>query len=203
MRSDIIDLTGKVFTDWTVIHYIGGRHSFWLCRCKCGAENEVKGQHLRTARSTGCGCSADKRFAKRNTKHGKVDTPEYGVWSGMRARCSDPNRKAYKNYGGRGITVCERWSDFAAFYADMGPRPSKDHSIDRIDNDQGYSPDNCRWATRAEQNRNHRRNRYLELNGERKTVTDWALRLGITQQAMQDRLNKWPLERALTAPKGG
>ena len=116
----------------------------------------------------------------------------------MKDRCSNPNFRHYKNYGGRGITVCDRWRNFEHFYADMGPRPSSSHSIDRIDNDGPYSPENCRWATSAQQNRNRRGNRLVDVNGKTLTLQDAADAAGLTRGCVQGRLSLgWPLDVAL------
>ena len=128
-------------------------------------------------------------------------SPEQQIWYGMISRCHNEGNKAYDGYGGRGITVCDRWrEDFLNFYDDMGRRPSPKHTIERVDNDKGYSPENCIWATRDIQNRNHRRNRWLEFNGKRMILMDWAREIGITQQALQARLKEHPLDVALSMP---
>lgn len=126
--------------------------------------------------------------------------PEKRIWMGMIRRCSSPKSNDYKYYGERGISVCDRWGDFRNFLQDMGRRPSPIHSIERIDNNEGYNPENCVWATPSQQNRNTRRNRYLEFGGKRQCLTDWAKDLGISSSLLSTRLNalKWPLERALT-----
>jgi len=134
---------------------------------------------------------------------GKVRPPEFGVWLRMRTRCFSPHDKKYADYGGRGITVEEPWaSDFAAFYADMGPRPTPAHEIDRIDNDGNYEPGNCRWVTRAENVNNRRNSAYVEWRGETRTIAQWARSLGIPDRTLWMRLNKlrWDVERAMTAP---
>ena len=130
-------------------------------------------------------------------------TPEYEIWQGMRKRCTNPNTRAYKYYGGRGIKVCERWMDsFESFFADMGKRPSPTHSIDRIDNDKDYSPDNCRWATKTEQSRNQRRNHLLTLGGETLTLAEWAERHQQKYSVVLFRLaHGWDAWKALTTPK--
>ena len=121
------------------------------------------------------------------------------VWMGMRCRCSNEGGVAFKHYGGRGIVVCERWESFDAFASDMGERPSRDHSLDRIDNDGPYSPENCRWATMAEQTRNKRSNVFLTLNGETLIVADWAARTGIPHWTIRRRKRAgWTDERSLT-----
>jgi hypothetical protein len=142
----------------------------------------------------------------RNYRHGYKTAgryaPEYAIWNNLIARCTNPNNSRYARYGGRGIVVCERWAaDFVNFLADMGRRPSPAHSIDRIDNDCGYGPDNCRWATRKEQCRNRSSSRFLEFRGEAKTSAEWAEDLGIGQSTLHFRLKQgWSVERALTQP---
>ena len=124
-------------------------------------------------------------------------TPEYSIWVAMRARC----RGNHRNYGARGITVCERWNSFANFLADMGPRPSKDHSIDRINNDGNYEPGNCRWATHQQQMRNRGCNRYLTHNGETLMLVEWAERTGLLPHTILTRISRgWTIADALTSP---
>lgn len=127
----------------------------------------------------------------------------YGSWVAMRMRCHWPKHKNYNQYGGRGIKVCERWrSSLHAFLADMGPRPSPVHSIERIDNDGDYEPGNCRWATQGEQANNRQVSRHVEFNGARKTVAQWAQEYGLGKSTLGRRLNLgWPIELALTKPR--
>lgn len=135
--------------------------------------------------------------------HGKSKTPEFAAWMNMIDRCRNPRARAYPSYGGRGIRVCRRWrASFEAFLADVGPRPSEKHSIDRHpDNDGDYEPSNVRWATDVEQSINRRSTRFIEFQGERLSLSDWARRLGLTRQSMRFRIAKWGVERALTAPR--
>jgi hypothetical protein len=155
-----IDLVGKRFGRWTVLEMERDRRDglgiMWLCRCDCGTTRHVSGRHMRRGASVSCGCLKAERQALRNRTHGMFGVPEYHSWSGMIQRCTNPGNPSYANYGGRGITVCERWRSFKDFLLDMGRRP-KGTSIDRIDNDGSYEPGNCRWATRTVQNSNKRR----------------------------------------------
>ena len=136
-----------------------------------------------------------------NTKHGMYKTAEYMTWQGIKRRCYTKGFKQYADYGGRGITVCDRWMKFENFLGDMGKRPVG-MSLDRIDNNKGYSKENCRWATEFEQKRNTRRNRWITFNGETKCLQDWADGIGIKANTLINRLNRsnWPLEKALTTP---
>jgi hypothetical protein len=132
-------------------------HDKWLCRCDCGNETMVKVKQLKNGNTKSCGCLYRETRGVAQRTHGLTYAKEYGVWNSMRERCTRPRIKGFENYGGRGISVCERWyNSFENFYADMGPRPSSKHSLDRTDNDGNYEPDNCRWVLRKEQNRNKR-----------------------------------------------
>jgi hypothetical protein len=145
----------------------------------------------------------EKHPGARNWRHGWSKTRLYGVWCLMRARCEKPTNKSFPSYGGRGIKVCERWSNFQNFFADMGDRPSPKHLLDRIDNDGPYSPDNCRWVgSIREQRSNCRDNRRLTHNGETLILSEWARRIGIDPDTISERLNSlgWTVEDALTRP---
>jgi hypothetical protein len=128
----------------------------WLCRCDCGNVAPFDAAQLWGSITRSCGCFSKDRRPDCARTHGRRYCPEYNTWAGMHSRCENPKEAGYKNYGGRGITVCERWRSFENFYADVGDRPSPKHSIDRINNDGNYEPGNVRWATRTEQNRNRR-----------------------------------------------
>jgi len=154
-----LELIGKKFCRLTVMGFdriSKHGHTMWRCRCACGKETIVMSGDLTSGKSKSCGCLKKERAHEINTTHGMCGTPEYTAWQGMLKRCYNPNNTSYKNYGGRGISVHERWLRFENFYDDIGPKPSPDHSLDRIDNDGNYEPSNIRWATRTEQNRNQR-----------------------------------------------
>jgi len=138
----------------------------------------------------------------RKSKHGLSYTPEYRAWQTMRLRCTEPANAAYPNYGGRGISVCDRWLNSPqAFIDDMGPKPSPKHELDRIDNDGNYEPGNCRWATRKVNDRNRRSNLRLEFRGETLTLIDWCERLSLPKDTVSKRLHGgWSVEEALTTP---
>lgn len=196
------DLTGKQFGRWTVLGPAlkQGPHVCVLCACECGTVRVVQAPNLRSGRSVSCGCFRREDPPRRFTTHGGCGTPEYQVWEQMKARCLNPNHTYYYNYGGRGITVCARWrSSFAHFLQDMGSRPSPQHTLDRINNDGPYGPENCRWATRAQQSNNTRRNRLLTYKGETLTLAEWAERQGIPYKTLLARLHRdWSDEDALT-----
>lgn len=138
---------------------------------------------------------------KGNTKHGGHGTLTYARWKSMMQRCHDKDHVGYARYGGAGVTVCERWHDFASFLTDMGECPGKSMTLDRIRNALGYEPGNCRWATKAEQSRNRSRCILLTHNGITQNITDWALALGMRPQTLTERLRLgWAPERALTQP---
>ena len=197
MTSRREDLTGRVFRDLIVEEFahIYGGHAYWLCRCKCGGYTVARGSHLKTGNISSCGCK------KGHITHGESKTRLYTTWCNVRDRCKNPNAPEYPRYGGRGISVCEEWLSYEPFrdWA-MSNGYSSVLSIDRIDNNGDYSPNNCRWATAKEQANNTRRNRYLELDGVRLSVSEWARRLGINQATLSMRINKygWSAEKALT-----
>jgi len=202
-----------------------GTKRWLLCRCSCGVETEVRLGHLRSGHTLSCGCFRPARSPgeispeslanmRGDNYHGMEDSPEYSVWKGIKKRCYYPRSRGYANYGGRGIRLCSGWkSSFKSFHDDMGSRPSPEHQIDRIDGECHYScghceecmendwESNCRWATRAEQNRNRRDNVWLEFRGDRLCMKDMAEKYGMTKGTLYDRLeNEWSLREALLTP---
>lgn len=197
------NLTGKVFGRLTVLKYAGrvGGAMIWLVSCECGKTKTIAANRLRSGTKS-CGCLHSEVMKKRNTTHGKRRYPEYSVWAGMIKRCESKNEKCYPDYGGRGITVCERWrNSFQSFFDDMGPRPSPKHEIDRIDTNGNYEPSNCRWIIRLANSRNKRSNHLLELQGEVHCITEWEDILGLKRGTIDGRIrNGWSAERAITTP---
>ena len=185
-----------------------GRKAFWLALCVCGTKKLVRSDHLRSAATKSCGCKTAEMCAVVHLRHGDSargqTTTEYTAWARMRARCDNPNTKQFKDWGGRGITICERWRGehgFENFLADVGRRPSPSHSIERIDNDGNYEPGNCRWATRGEQALNKRSNRVLTVGGVALPLAEWSRRTGISGATIGQRLRKgWTQRRAVTEP---
>lgn len=197
--STLLDLTGHRFGRWLAISRMPPRS--WHCRCDCGTERAVDGGSLRTGRSLGCiGCHPGR--GNRRT-HGGCKTRLYTIWTRMRGRCENPSDPAFPRYGGRGIGVCEAWADFAAFRAwAESAGYGDDISIDRIDNDQGYAPGNCRWATPTEQNRNRRDNRRVNYRGESLLASELAERHGLPADVVKNRVwrYRWDVERAISTP---
>ena len=194
---------GKVWGRVTLLEKLDTK-SLWRVRCSCGAEYSTNvcqfpAKHRR---------SRGKHPACNSCGHQQLDAPmksrprEYNAWHSMKHRCYNPKTAHYKNYGGRGIRICLRWQkSFAAFLADMGPRPAGT-SIDRTDNDGNYTPKNCRWATTKEQARNTRRNVWITVNSERLTLSDWAHHLGVSRQMIDARIRAgWTHKAAITTPK--
>lgn len=189
-------------TRWVVIRK-GLRKGHSLCRCACGTEREVSNRNLRQGTSSSCGCLQRKVSLAAFIESGRLGggrTKEYRAWFNMRARCFNPEHRQYGNYGGRGITVCDRWQDFANFLADVGPKPSPKHTLDRHpDNDGNYEPGNVRWATAKEQNRNQRRTRKVTYGSRTMCVAAWAELLGRRRNSLYRSMQRLGEQEALRA----
>ena len=185
---------------------LGKYSTYQVCQCACGNTIVADRNNLKTRHTNSCGCLHKERITQANTTHGMQQSSAYNNYMNMQVRCGNPNHHKYHRYGGRGIRVCARWQEpngqgLLNFLSDMGPKPSKKHSIDRIDNDGHYCPENCRWATSTEQNRNQRRNVNITFNGKTQCLADWAEELGYTRGLIRDRLHSgWSVEKALTTP---
>lgn len=203
------DLTGQRFGRLLVMG-AGSRRTksggmYWICRCDCGVVKEVSAQALRLGSTVSCGCY-NKEYLENNIKHGhnRKQCPKSGTyksWDKMIQRCNNPNACEYKWYGGKGVSVCERWKDFTNFLSDMGERPNG-KSIDRINVRGNYEPSNCRWASTKQQANNTRRNVKFEHNGEMKTISELADIAGIEYDTMYYRIinYKWPISAAMETP---
>lgn len=191
------DLTGKQFGRWMVISYSGkDKHgcALWNCKCECGTERPVSGYNLKSGDSKSCGCLARNKTIERETIHGQSKTRLFKIWKGMRKRCNNPNDRVYKFYGGRGIKVCKEWDDFMAFhdwaYQNGYDDTATGHActIDRIDSNGDYCPENCRWADVEMQHSNTRRNHYITIDGETKMMRDWSRTSGVSMSTIIRRL---------------
>jgi hypothetical protein len=201
----LIDRTGDRYERLTVVERLAAKsktdtNARWLCRCDCGMAVVAYGQDLGRGKVKSCGCLN----AERIMQHGMSQLPVYHVWRQMRQRCENPTAQRYADYGGRGIKVCERWGKFENFIADMG-HPAPGMSLDRIDANGGYCKENCRWADDVRQANNKRNNRVLDFNGEKRTIAEWAEKLGVEWSIIRNRLDNygWSVERALTTPISG
>lgn len=185
--------TGQIFGRLTVLGF-AGRNSFghvqWWCECECGQLRQVTGTRLRNGHTQSCGCLTLERTIQVRRRHGCSRTPIYQIWQGIKERCYNTKKASYADYGGRGIKMCDRWQLFDNFLADMGLPPSPDHSIDRIDNDGDYTPDNCRWATLFQQSINKRTTIFVEFRGERMALLEWCKRYDFPYQAAHHKIHE-------------
>ena len=166
----------------------------WFFKCDCGNEKVFFVNSVKQGNSKSCGCLKIEKA----TIHGMEGTKTYKSWNAMKTRCLNKNDKGYKNYGGRGITICPEWMKFENFYKDMGERP-KDRSIDRIDNDGNYNKENCHWATRTEQQNNKRNNRFLTYQGKTQNIKQWSEELNIKAKTIGTRIHRgWNDKKILT-----
>lgn len=193
-------LIGTPVGDLIVENYVGRdkySHKLFECKCVCGNKVTVLEHSLNTLHTTSCGCLKGKKISKANTKHGKSRTMLYKCWQSMLQRCENTNDTNYKNYGRRGITVCERWHTFENFYFDMGDR-FVGGTLERIDVNGNYGPDNCIWATMIVQQNNRRNNHTITYLEETHTITEWSRKIGINPSTLWMRLDRgMRIEQAL------
>lgn len=200
----LIDLTGQRFGRLTVIGRAArkGKNTYWLCRCDCGAEKEISRCNLLSGTQS-CGCLRAEKTINRHITHGKSSTKLYGVWKAMLERCYEPKTERYPIYGGRGIEVCDEWrKDFKVFYDwALSHGYSYGLTLDRIEVNGAYCPENCRWVTRIEQQNNMRTNHFVTFKGQTKTIAEWSRETGIDQHVLGGRIrNGWSVERAMKEP---
>lgn len=216
-----IDLTGQRFGRLTVTSRAPSRlrnngkfRTMWHCLCECGGTALTPSDMLRSGRTQSCGCLRREMSSERSAVHRQTDTPTYRTWARMKSRCFNPQDGSFADYGGRGIRMCDRWhTSFLAFAGDVGERPSRKHSIDRIDNDGWYScgkcqecvskglTANCKWSTRVEQCNNRRSSHYVTINDRTQTIAEWCRELKIPVQTAQSRITRgWDDVRALLTP---
>lgn len=205
MVAAIILEAGSVFGLLTVIERIHwsdprceskSRRSMWLCKCACGGTKQVPTSDLRNGHTSSCGCKTHR--PAHNRTHGMRKSITYNSWCAMKSRCFNENDKFYHLYGGRGISICDRWLSFDLFLEDMGVRPSKDHTLDRIENQDDYCKENCQWALPIEQANNTSRNVWIEWNGVKRTLAQWSRELGFNYGKVQYRLSRgWPFHVAI------
>lgn len=207
---------------WTVVseapsvRYSNGMHKRFNCACDCGTTRTVAAQNLKRGLSLSCGCLRDQLAAAKATVHGetsaKKPSAEYAAWVSMKARCQNPKTKNFKNYGGRGISVCSRWdsgendlSGVECFLSDMGRRPTDGHSLEREDNSGNYQPGNCVWATATEQGRNTRQNRIVSINGMEMPLSAAVEKYAVVgASTVHSRLHYgWSVQAAIFAPLRG
>lgn len=203
-KIDSTDILGNRYGQLVVVSEAekrGGMYHY-LCKCDCGNEKVIQRYSLTQGKTISCGCFHKKMVGSRYKSHGMSGSSTYEVWCGMKKRCYRKSSISYSNYGGRGIYICDRWrNSFQNFLDDMGEKPDG-KSIERIDNDGPYSPENCIWADRKTQSRNRRANRVIRFKGQEMCLSDWARTLGMPMSALSRRINHlgWDTEKALTTP---
>lgn len=204
--SHVKDLSGMKFNRWTVIKR--GKNTMrgqatWLCRCDCGTIREVAGADLRNNKSKSCGCLQKEVAGDTNRTHGKSFSRLHRIWRGMKSRCENPKNFKASRYHDRGIAVCKEWHEFIRFYEwAVNNGYSDELSIDRIDNDKDYSPENCKWSNAVEQANNKSTNHMLTYKGKRQSMSMWSKEIGIPYGALRSRINQrhWSTEKALSTP---
>jgi hypothetical protein len=202
------NLLGQVFGRWTVIAFDESVKAYeksrWICKCECGVEKSVLQDSLLAGRSLSCGCYEYELTSIRSRTHGESSTHLYKAWNSMKERCLYEKFPGYKDYGGRGIVICDEWvNDYLTFKEwALNNGYAKTLSLDRIDVNGNYTPQNCRWITMSEQQHNKRTNVFLEYNGERHTLAQWGMITGLGKSTIISRKNKgWSVEQILTTPK--
>lgn len=202
MPSKYDAIVGQKFGRYTVVSVVPDKKSTRvIVACDCGQVRSVTGHNIVNGLAQSCGCLRRELSSERQARHRKSRTPIYKTWQSMKERCLNPTCHAYDQYGGRGIKICDRWLEsFDNFYEDMGDRPAGT-TLDRIDNNGGYSKENCRWATKKVQDRNRRTNRLLTVNGVVQTIAGWAEEVGISTAVIHQRLKRgWSPEDAVLKP---
>lgn len=189
-----IDRTGQRFGMLVVRKRViiddNKKSTYWECICDCGNVKIVDASHLVSGDTKSCGCFNRKLLSERRTTHGMTGTKIYYNWVSMLQRCTNPDKWSYKHYGGRGIAVCDDWYFFENFLADMGDSYKEGLTLDRIDNDSGYSPENCRWATMKEQANNRRNTIFVEYAGMKKTLVEWSIIINTQYKTMNWRYKR-------------
>lgn len=206
MREYKHDMTGERFGRLTVISYAGkapNGHSMWECKCSCGSFVKVSGSNLKSGKQVSCGCKRREQAGQLNLIHGESKSRLHSIWCNMITRTENPHGTAYPCYGGKGIAICPEWrNDFSAFknWAEANGY-AEDLTIDRIDNNKGYSPDNCRWVTWKDQFNHRTTCHYLTFRERTQSIAQWAEELGISKSALYQRISAgWSVDRALTEP---
>lgn len=184
------DLTGRKFGNLTAVKFVERRagKTVWQWLCDCGRTKEAWASHVKEGRVKSCGCANLVARRSKPDWHGMTGSPEHRTWTNMHTRCGNPNSDDFANYGGRGIKVCDSWADFKKFYADMGGRP-EGTTIDRIDGNGNYEPTNCRWADKKTQVDNRSISVWIEHDGRRMVLADWARHFGVSPNAIRKRMN--------------
>jgi hypothetical protein len=209
-NNRFFDRTGNRYGRLVVVRLagFGRRGSCWHCRCDCGQERVIRGELL-GCQTNSCGCLHREMCIVRSTKHGMARrgwhrTAEYRAWAGARARCHNPKSPSFARYGGRGVRMCQKWRrSFPAFYRDIGPKPSPEYTLDRINSAGNYCPSNCRWLPANQQSANRRGVLWISCRGFTGTPKQWAKRTGIKADSIRRRIKEygWPVEKALFTPR--
>lgn len=202
-ESRHLKLEGKVFGELTVLYKSGldrKQRTLWLCKCSCGNTKEIVGTYLVIGDTKSCGCIGADAIKKSVTTHGRTHTTEYNTWRAIKDRCYNTNHSSYKNYGGRGIKMSKRWfNSFELFLKDMGEKPTIKHSIERKRVNGNYTKSNCVWLEKSKQAKNTRKSRWIEHDGRKMILEDWASELGVKSWLISNRLKRgWSIRMALS-----